>query len=74
MKTIMINGTYERVSDEIAHLKVRSGAKYVPKSEWKVNVRDVKQPEEQKVQEIKSEKTKSKKAEKRSQLKQKQRQ
>lgn len=72
MKTIMINGTYERVSDEIAHLRVRAGAKYVPKSEWKINVRNI--PSEEKIVEtIKAEKTKSAKVEKRLKLKEKQR-
>ena len=73
MKTILKNGEYLRVSEEVAEIQVRGGAKYVPKSEWKINVRDTK-TEAAEEQEVKSKKTKSKKAEKRSQLKQKQRQ
>jgi hypothetical protein len=43
MKTINRNGTYQRVSNEVAAKLVTAGqAKYVPKSEWKANVRDVK--------------------------------
>ena len=72
MKTIMINGAYERVSDEIAHLRVKAGAKYVPKSEWKINIRNI-PSETQVVETAKAEKTKTSKVEKRLKLKQKQR-
>lgn len=42
MKTILSNGSYERVKEEIADTEVKFGrAKFVPKTEWKKNVRDV---------------------------------
>jgi hypothetical protein len=42
MKTILSNGVYDRVTDEVADHEVKMGrAKFVPKSEWKKNVRDV---------------------------------
>ena len=72
MKTIIVNGTYERVSDEIARLRVSAGAKYVPKSEWKLNVRNL-ETEAEVVESVKAEKTKTAKVEKRLKLKQKQR-
>lgn len=41
MKTILINGDYLRVTNEVAEREVQfRGAKYVPKSDWKKNVRD----------------------------------
>ena len=41
MKTIFSNGTYQRVSNEVAASEVSfNRAKYAPKSEWKTNVRD----------------------------------
>jgi TfoX/Sxy family transcriptional regulator of competence genes len=74
MKTILSNGTYLRVSDEVADREVAFGrAKFTPKSEWKKNVRDIK-VEAVVVTEEKGEKTKSKKAEKARKLKAKQRQ
>lgn len=72
MKTIIKNGEYLRVTDEVGEQQVKIGAKFVSKSEWKINVRDVK-PTEQAIEEIKGEKTKSKKAEKHLKLKEKQR-
>ena len=40
MKTILENGTYKRVSDEVAEKRVRSGAaEYAPKSKWKAQER-----------------------------------
>lgn len=42
MKTIFKNGTYERVSNEVAELKISKGWKFVPKQEWKQNFRDIK--------------------------------
>jgi hypothetical protein len=73
MKTIISNGTYKRVSNEVADTEVSFGrAKFVPKSEWKENVRDIKS-EEIVVAEAKGEITKSKKAEKAAKLKAKQR-
>jgi hypothetical protein len=73
MKTILSNGAYKRVSNEVADTEVSFGrAKYAPKSEWKKNVRDTKS-EETVVAEAKGEATKSKKAEKAAKLKAKQR-
>jgi hypothetical protein len=41
MKTVLRNGSYERVSDDQAELLVkRNLATYAPKSEWKRTVRD----------------------------------
>jgi hypothetical protein len=46
MKTINRNGAYQRVSNEVAERLVRANqATYSPKSEWKINVRDVKRSE-----------------------------
>ena len=74
MKTILRNGAYERVSNEVADTEVSFGrAKYAPKSEWKQNVRDVKRSVEVTVADAKGEVTKSKKAEKAAKLKAKQR-
>lgn len=73
MKTILSNGAYKRVSNEVADTEVSFGrANYAPKSEWKKNVRDTKS-EETVVAEAKGEATKSKKAEKAAKLKAKQR-
>jgi hypothetical protein len=73
MKTILSNGAYKRVSNEMADTEVSFGrANYTPKSEWKKNVRDTKS-EETAVAEAKGETTKSKKAEKATKLKAKQR-
>jgi hypothetical protein len=75
MKTIFKNGAYERVSEEVAEISVRhQGAKYVPKSEWKLKVRNIAKPEIVVEAEAKGEVTKSKKAEKAAKLKSKQRQ
>jgi len=42
MKTIISNGVYLRVDNEVADREVSFGrAKFAPKSEWKKNVRDV---------------------------------
>ena len=41
MKTILKNGKYERVSDEVAEMLVKKNvATYAPKSEWKNHARD----------------------------------
>ena len=41
MKTIFKGEVYDRVDDSTADFKVKSqGWKFVPKSEWKKNVRD----------------------------------
>ena len=56
MKTIYKDGTWERVDEATAKLRVGSqGWKLVPKSEWKLNVRDVakKATEETKKKEVK---------------------
>ncbi|NBW57902.1 hypothetical protein EBR43_09035, partial [bacterium] len=74
MKTIYRNGTYERVSDEVAGHEVAFGrAKYAAKSEWKTNVRDTQKSAEVTEADAKGEVTKSKKAEKAAKLKAKQR-
>lgn len=58
MKTILKNGTYQRVSNEVAEREVAKGAKFVSKSEWKQNVRDFKKIA---IEEISKEKTKKSK-------------
>lgn len=74
MKTILKDKAYMRVSDEVAEQEVRFGkAKYVSKSEWKSNFRNIKS-EEVTIAEQKGEVTKSKKAIKAAKLKEKQRQ
>jgi hypothetical protein len=75
MKTIFKNGAYERVSDEVAEISVRhQGAKYVSKSEWKLNARNITKSETVIEAESKGEVTKSKKAKKAAKLREKQRQ
>jgi hypothetical protein len=74
MKTILRNGAYERVSNEVADHEVTFGrAEYAPKSEWKTNVRDVQKSVEVTVAETKGKETKTKKADKAAKLKAKQR-
>lgn len=74
MKTIFKDGAYDRVDNEVGEVRVKyQGWKFVPKTEWKKNVRDIK-TESQEVQETKKEETISKKAERRQKLKEKQRQ
>jgi hypothetical protein len=74
MKTILRNGAYERVSNEVADHEVSFGrATYAPKSEWKQKVRDVRKSADVTVAEAKGEVTKSKKADKAAKLKAKQR-
>lgn len=68
----MQTGTVIRVSDLQADQMVGKTWQFVPKSEWKAQVRNVK-TEEQSVQETKKEKTVSEKALKHSKLKAKQR-
>ena len=71
MKSILKNGTYLRVSDEVAEIEVRKGnAKYVSKTEWKQNTKVVTEA----VTTEHKEQVKSKKAEKAAKLKAKQRQ
>jgi hypothetical protein len=71
MKTIFKNGTYQRVSNEVAEKEVKFGsAKFAPKSEWKSSVRGI---PESKPEGAVTEKVKSKKAEKRSKIKNAQR-
>jgi hypothetical protein len=41
MKTVSKNNEVLRLKDVDADLKVKSGWKYVPKSEWKQKVRDL---------------------------------
>lgn len=66
MKTILKNGTYLRVSNEVAEREVAKGAKFASKSEWKQNVRDAKKiaieevKEEAKAKKESNKKTKNK--------------
>ena len=77
MKTIFKNGTYERVSNEVADYEVRTGrAKYASKMDWKTNARSTVSVKSETVTEAeqKGEHTKSKKAMKAAKFKAKQRQ
>ena len=77
MKTIFKNGTYERVSNEVADYEVRMGkAKYASKIDWKKNTRSTVNIKSETVTEAeqKGEHTKSKKAMKAAKFKSKQRQ
>ena len=75
MKTIFKNGTYERVSNEVAEHEVKMGrAKYASKMDWKKTTRNTTKPEATVVAEQKGEQTKSAKAIKAAKLKSKQRQ
>ena len=47
MKTIVKNGKYQRISDLDADIKVKTGWKFCPKSEWKTNIRDIGKSEEE---------------------------
>lgn len=41
MKTVFKNGVYFRVSNEVGDFQVKhQGASFVPKKDWKTNVRD----------------------------------
>ena len=74
MKTIFSNGTYHRVSNEVADHEVKMNrAKYASKSDWKKNVRDTQKSQEVTIAEAKGSETKSRKAEKSAKLKAKQR-
>lgn len=63
MKILFKEGKYSKVSDDLeAEQKVQKfGYKYVPRSEWKKNVRDVKKEEIKLVENIVKEKKKRKK-------------
>jgi hypothetical protein len=74
MKTILKNGTYQRVSNEVAEREVAKGAKFASKSEWKKNVRDVQKVVVATEEVEQKQKTKSKKAEKRAKIKERQKQ
>lgn len=57
MKTILSDGVYQRVTEEVADHEVKFGrAKFAPKTEWKKNVRDV-----EKARRAEAEKTKKSK-------------
>ena len=74
MKTIKVQDTYRRVSDEVANTEVSfKRATYAPKSEWKTNVRNVAKTEKAAVSDEKGVATKNRKAEKAAKLKNKQR-
>ena len=77
MKTIFKNGTYERVSNEVADYEVRVGkAKYTSKIEWKKNTRSIVSVKSEATTEAeqKGEHTKSNKTIKAAKFKAKQRQ
>ena len=58
MKTIVRNGSYQRVHDTDADMKVKTGWKFCPKSEWKANVRDLEKPSKEEVKSNKKNKDK----------------
>lgn len=64
MKTIAKDGSYQRLSNQDAEQKVKSGWKYCPKSDWKTNVRDTGKPTQEEIESDKAEKE-ARKAEKR---------
>lgn len=56
MKTIFSDGVYQRVADEVADHEVKFGrAKFVPKTEWKKNVRDVEKAKRAEAEKAKAE-------------------
>ena len=56
MKTIFSDGVYKRVTDEVADHEVKFGrAKFVPKTEWKKNVRDVEKAKRAEAEKAKAE-------------------
>jgi hypothetical protein len=72
MKTIFKNGTYERVSDEVAEQKIKQGFKFVSKQEWKKNWRDIQKVETPPEVVIANETKSEKKLQRRKKLKEKQ--
>lgn len=58
MKTIVKNGVYQRLDNAESEVKVKSGWKYCPKSEWKSNVRDFDKSEVEEMPERKRSKRK----------------
>lgn len=56
MKTIVRDGKYQRVHDVDADMKVKTGWKFCPKSEWKTNVRDFEKESRSEVEASKAEK------------------
>ena len=72
MKTILKNGVYDRVNEEVAESNVKHhGWKYVAKSEWK-NATRASKSETQTVEAEKKERTLSKKAQRRMKFKENQ--
>ena len=65
MKTIVRDGNYQRVQDADADMRVKTGWKFCPKSEWKTNVRDFERASREEIEAAKAEK-KSKAKEKKS--------
>lgn len=45
MKTISKDGEIQRVDNETADVKVKTGWTFIPKSEWKTKVRDLRKAE-----------------------------
>jgi hypothetical protein len=64
MKTIFKGEVYDRVDDATAEAKVKVGWKFVPKSEWKKNVRDVERASRAEAEKAKAEAKAEKLAEK----------
>jgi glutathione synthase/RimK-type ligase-like ATP-grasp enzyme len=60
MKTIEKNGQYQRLNDSDADMKVKTGWKFCPKSEWKTNVRDTGKPTKEEVEAATAEKAEKK--------------
>lgn len=65
MKTIVKDGSYVRINDAEAEMKVKSGWSYCPKSEWKKNDRDFGKPSKEELEAQKAEKA-AQKAERKS--------
>ena len=62
MKTIFKNGTYQRVSDEVAEKKVnKEGWNFVPKSEWKEKIRDAEKASKKESTQISADESRAKK-------------
>jgi hypothetical protein len=61
MKTLKLNNTIVRVKDKDVDKFLSIGYKYVPKSEWKNNVRDIKKTVVVDDDEVENKKTKKSK-------------
>ena len=72
MKTILKNGTYQRVSNEVAEREVAKGARFASKTEWKINVRDLQKTQVPSEVVEQQQKVKSKKAQRKAKFAEKQ--